>query len=66
MEERTLGEILSDPRISRIAPDAIRKRDLTQDEMWNKTLKQLREEHFGGELREGFERLFAAAETGEW
>ncbi len=64
--ERTLGEILSDSRISLIAPDAIKKWDLTGEDMWNKTLAQLREEHFGGELREGFERLFAAAETGEW
>ena len=64
--ERTLGEILSDPKISRIAPDAIRKWDLSKEEMWNKTLSRLREDHFGGELREGFERLFAAAETGDW
>ena len=64
--ERTLGEILSDPKISKIAPDAIRKWDLSKEEMWNKTLSQLRAEHFGGELREGFGRLFAAAETGEW
>ena len=64
--ERTLGEILSDPKISRIAPDAIRKRDLSKEEMWTKTLSQLRADHFGGELREGFERLFAAAETGDW
>ena len=66
MMEKTLGAILSDPKIGRIAPDAIRKRDLTKEEMWNKTLAQLWEEHFGGGLREGFERLFAAAETGEW
>ena len=64
--ERTLGEILSDPQISKIAPDAIRKWDLSKEEMWNKTLGQLREEHFGGELREGFDRLFAVAETGDW
>ena len=64
--ERTLGEILSDPKISRIAPDAIRKWDLSKEEMWNKTLSRLRADHFGGELREGFERLFAAAETGDW
>ncbi len=66
MMERTLGELLSDPKISLIAPDAIRKWDLSKEDMWNKTLSQLREEHFGGEIREGFERLFAAAETGEW
>ena len=64
--ERTLGEILSDPKIRPIAPDAIRKRDLAKEEMWGKTLSQLRAEHFGGELREGLDRLFAAADTGEW
>jgi len=64
--ERTLGEILSDPKISKIAPDAIRKWDVSKEELWNKTLSQLRADHFGGELREGFERLFAAAETGDW
>lgn len=64
--ERTLGEILSDPRIAPIAGDAIRKKDLRGDPMWNKTLSELKAEHFGGELREGFEQLFRAAETGEW
>ena len=62
----TLGSILSDPRIRPIAVDAIRCKDLTQDPMWNKTLAELRAEHFGGGLRRGFERLFAAAETGRW
>ena len=64
--ERTLGEILSDDRIRLIAQDAVRKWDLSREEMWNKTLSRLKEEHFGGQLREGFERLFAAAETGDW
>ena len=43
-ETKTLGELLSDPRIRPIAADAIRDMDLTQDAMWNKTLKELREE----------------------
>ena len=30
--KKTLGELLSDPLIARIAPDAIRGMDLTQDE----------------------------------
>ena len=63
---KTLGEILSDPRIRAIAPDAIRDMDLTKDPMWNKPLRQLRAEGFGGELAEGFDRLFAAAQTGQW
>ncbi len=62
----TLGELLSDPLIARIAPDAIRNRDLSREDMWGKTLAQLREEHFGGDLRAGFERLYAAARGGAW
>ena len=30
--EKTLGELLSDPRIGKIAPDAIRNRDLSREE----------------------------------
>ncbi|MBR3642885.1 MAG: hypothetical protein IKN57_05190, partial [Parasporobacterium sp.] len=65
-ERKTLRELLCDPRISRIAPDAIKNMDLSKEEMWNKSLKQLKEEHFGGGIRPGFERLFEAAESGEW
>ncbi len=65
-ETMTLGDILSDPRISRIAPQAIRNMDLTKEPFWNKSLKTLREEHFGGGLQAGFDRLFRAVENGEW
>ena len=65
-ERRTLGELLSDPRIREIAPDAIRGRALSQDPMWSKSLARLKEERFGGDLAAGFETLFAAAESGEW
>ncbi len=65
-EYRILGDLLSDPRIRLIAPDAIRNWDLKKEPMWNKTLAQLKEEHFGGEIEAGLVRLFAAAETGEW
>ena len=50
-ENCTLGSLLSVPEISRIAKDAIRNRDLSQEDLWNKTLKQLREEHiFSGNI----------------
>ena len=65
-ETSTLGELLSDPRIRPVAADAIRNMDLTREPMWNKSLLRLREERFGGGLREGFERLYAAAERGNW
>ena len=66
-ENQTLGAVLSDPRISLIAADAIRNRDLKQESLWNKTLLQLKTEHFfSGEIARGIERLFRAAETGSW
>ena len=65
-ENRTLGELLSDPRISLIAPDAIRNRDLRKENMWNRTLVQLKENGIRGDIASGLDRLYAAAETGEW
>ncbi len=66
-ENETLGSLLSDPRIARIAGDAIRRWDLKKEPLWNKTLNQLREEHFfSGEIARGLERLYRAADTGAW
>ena len=63
---KTLGSLLSDKRIAPIAGYAIRNMDLTKEDIWNKTLAQLRDEGFGGDLAAGFERLFGAAESGKW
>ena len=66
-DNKTLGELLSDPRIGKIAADAIRNRDLSKEEVWNKTPAQLRDEHFFfGDIGRGFRRLFDAADTGDW
>ena len=66
-ENETLGALLSDPRIASIAKDAIRNRHLRQEPLWNKTLSQLKAEHFfSGEIGLGFQRLYQAAETGNW
>lgn len=65
-ESRTLGELLSDSRIRLIAQDAIRNRDLKSEDMWNKTLAQLREDGIRGDIAYGLDRLYSAAETGEW
>ena len=65
-ERKTLGELLSDPLIAQIAPDAIRNMDLTRDEKWGKSLAQLRQDCFGGDLAAGFETLFQAAKSGDW
>ena len=64
--EKTLGEMLSDPRIRQIAPDAIRKWDLSKEPAWNKTLQDLRENIFRCDIAKGLDRLYAAADTGEW
>ena len=65
-ERKTLGELLSDSLIEKIAPDAIRYMDLSKDEKWGNSLAELRAEHFGGDLTAGFETLFRAAQSGNW
>ena len=66
-ENSTLGSLLSDPRIRLIARDAIRNRDLSQEEIWNRTLEQIRNEHFfSSDIGKGMKRLYAAADTGDW
>ena len=65
-ERKTLGELLSDPLIGKIASDAIRNMDLSKDEKWGKSLAQFRTEGFGGDLAAGFETLYQAARSGEW
>ncbi len=64
--EKTLGELLSDPRIQQVAPDAVKDLDLVEYGVWDKTLNQLKAEHFGGGLERGFTRLFSAVECGKW
>ena len=66
-ENMTLGALLSDPRVAPIADCAVRNRDLSKEPAWNKTLAQVRDEHiFSGDLGRGFDRLYRAAETGDW
>ena len=66
-ENRTLGALLSDPRITPIASDAIRCRDLKAEPLWNMTLAELKAERFfSGGIGYGVERLYRAAETGTW
>lgn len=64
--DKTLGELLSDSRIAKIAPDAIRRRDLSKEPCWNRTLQEIRAQYFSGDIARGLERLYKAAETGEW
>ncbi len=64
-EERRLGELLSDPRIRPIAKDAIRERDLSKEDLWDKTLEELKQSFYGN-LGEGLRRLYEAADAGDW
>lgn len=66
-EQNTLGELLSNPKIKQIAKDAIRNRDLSQEDLWNKTLRQIKDEYiFFGEIGNGFRCLYRAADSGDW
>ena len=66
-EYDTLGSLLSDSRIKKVAKDAIRNRDLEAEPVWNKTLSALKsEQFFSGEIGRGIKRLYAAADTGDW
>ena len=66
-EQNTLGELLSNPKIKQIAKDAIRNRDLSQEDLWNKTLRQINDEYiFFGEIGNGFRCLYRAADSGDW
>ena len=66
-EKSTLGSLLSDPRIRPVAADAIRRRDLSREDAWDKTLEEIRKEHFfTSDIGKGMERLYAAADTGDW
>ena len=66
-ENETLGALLSDPRIAPVAAEAIRNRDLREEPLWNKTLAQIRSEHFfTSDIGSGMKRLYKAAETGAW
>ena len=66
-ENETLGKLLCDPRIAPIASDAIRNRDLSFEPLWNLSLAELREQNiFNGNIGNGMERLYRAAESGQW
>ena len=66
-ENRTLGELLSEPLIRPAAVNAIRGWDLSKEPVWDKTPAQIREEHiFAGGVSGGIRRLVQAAETGNW
>lgn len=62
----TLREVLSQKEIAAIAPYAIKNMDLFARKESGETIDALMKRHFGGNLKRGFDRLFAAAESGDW
>lgn len=64
--DKTLKSILEDPRISQIAPDAIKRWDLTKEEFYSWTLREIAEKMGWKCLNRGFARLFEAADSGEY
>ncbi|MCR5691470.1 MAG: alpha/beta hydrolase [Eubacterium sp.] len=62
MRQKTLQEILEDPRIADIAVDAISKWDLSQEEFYPWTLEELDQKMGWCNLERGFTRLFEVAE----
>lgn len=66
MQDKTLKELLENPLISEIAPDAISKWDLTKEEFYNWTLRQIDEKMGWCILERGFTRLMKAAQAGNY
>ena len=59
--DRTLKEMLENPVIAEIAPDAIRRWDLREEAFYNKTLQEIADEMGWRSLERGFTRLYEAA-----
>jgi len=66
LKDRTLKSILEDPAIAGIALHAISGRDLTKEEFYNRTLREIADGMGWRSLERGFERLFRAAAGGEY
>lgn len=64
--ERTLKSLLEDPAIAEIAPDAIKKWDLSNEEYYEWTLKKIADDMGWRNLERGFTRLFEIASRGQY
>lgn len=64
--DKTLRSLLEDPRIAPIAPDAISKWDLTQEEFYHWTLQEIADRMGWQVLERGFTSLFQAAGKPNW
>ena len=66
LKDQTLRQLLEDPRIARIAPEAISKWDLSKEEFYHWTLQEIADRMGWRNLERGFARLFEAADRGEY
>ena len=66
MNNRTLKDILEDPLIKDIAPDAISKRDLSKEEFYGYTMQEIDDKLGWKSVSPGLERLLENAERGNY
>ena len=66
LKDKTLRELLENPVIAAIAPDAIKGRDLSEEEFYDWTLQQIADEMGWRSLEKGFTKLFEVAEKGDY
>ncbi|MCR5273587.1 MAG: alpha/beta hydrolase [Lachnospiraceae bacterium] len=65
-EKKTLKELLENPLISEIAPEAISGWDLSAEEFYDNTLCEITKKLGWNNPQRGFERLFEVAENGKY
>jgi len=66
MLEKTLKELLENPAIREIAPDAISKWDLTKEEFYNWTLQEIKEKKGWNTIGKGLAGLLQVANQGNY
>ena len=66
LKDKTLKSILESPEIAEIAPDAISKWDLSREEFYHWTLREIADKMGWRTLDRGFERLFEMAGRGQY
>ena len=66
LKDRTLKSLLEDPMIADIAPEAISKMDLSKEEYYSWTLREIADRMGWRSLERGFSALLANAARGNW
>lgn len=66
LKNKTLKEILENPMIADISPDAIKRWDLSKEEFYHWTLQEIAEKMGWRNLENGFTKLFKVAAAGEY